>query len=362
MSSEPPEVAEDHLTFSRWVAETIVRWRIIARAIGLTVLAAIVALFLIPPVYRSRTSFVANTSSANKLPAAVSSGALAGLASQLGVSSTTDPSESPNFYMQLIQSRELLTRLLLSRFPDPRGTSPHDSATLVDILRIHNSDPKRRLEIAIKKMSKDIDGNYDQKTNLVWINVDAQWPDLSAAAANRTIELVTAFNKEQRVSRMRSKRVFLEERVALAKSGLEASEARLRQFYEQNRSWRASPSLVSDEQQLQRDADRTAELYLQLQRQMETTLLDEVNGAPLITLVDSAVPPRKAEWPRYRVLLMSTLTAGLLLGLMFAGAAAIIADWSRRNPNSASGLEQAVRRARSEIFGMLRRKHAVRDR
>jgi len=111
------------------------------------------------------------------------------------MASGSDPSESANFYMELIQSRELLTRLLLSRFHDPRSASPGDSATLLDILRIRNSDPKRRLEIAIKRMSTDIDGNYDIKTNLVWIEVDAQWPELSAAMANRTIDLVTGFQQ-----------------------------------------------------------------------------------------------------------------------------------------------------------------------
>src|SRR4051812_32457774 len=350
MTSGEPEVDHDPLTFSRWVGETLLRWRMVVGAILLTAIAAALAVILLPPVYRARASFVANASSSSRLPSSLSSsGALAGLASQFGVSSGADPSESPNFYMQLLESRELLTRLLLSRFPDPRATSRRDSATLLDILRVRNSDPRRRLEIAIKRMSKAIVGNYDMKTNLVWFNVDAQWPDLSSEIANRTTELVTAFNKEQRVSRTRSKRLFLEERVSLAKAALEASEARLREFYEQNRSWRASPSLVSEEQSLQRDSERAANLYLQLQQQMETTLLDEVNNAPLITVVDSAVPPRKAEWPRYGILLVSTVMSGFLIGIFLAGSVAIIADWRRRNPQAARELSTTIERVRSEM-------------
>lgn len=356
MTSGATEVPDDHLTFSRWVGDTLVRWRIVVRAILVVLVLAVLAVLLLPPVYRTRASFVANLSSGNKLPSAISGGgALAGLASQFGVSSTSDPSESPNFYMQLIQSREVLTRLLQSRFPNPRATSPRDSATLLDILRIRNGDPKRRLEIAIKRMSKAIDGNYDMKTNLVWINVDTQWPELSSEVANRIIDLVTTFNKEQRVSRTRTKRLFLEERVGLARTALENAEARLRDFYEQNRSWRTSPSLVSEESALQRDAERTANLYLQLQQQMETTLLDEVNNSPLITLVDSAVPPRKAEWPRYGVLLMSSLTSGLLLGLLLAGSAAIMADWRRRNPAEADELAEKVKRVKSDMRRFYRR-------
>ena len=345
-----------HLTFSRWFAETLLRWRIIARAIGVVIVAAILAVIFIPPVYRSRASFVANTSASSKLSSSItSSGALGGLASQLGMASGSDPSESANFYMELIQSRELLTRLLLSRFHDPRSASPGDSATLLDILRIRNSDPKRRLEIAIKRMSTDIDGNYDIKTNLVWIEVDAQWPELSAAMANRTIDLVTAFNKEQRVSRAKSKRVFLEGRVNLAREALLSAEARHRAFFDQNRSWRTSPGLLFEEKQLQRDEDQTAALYTMLQRQLETALLDEVNDAALITVVDSAVPARKAQWPRYGILLVSTLMAGLLLGLMVAGGAAILADWRSRNPDSASAFGNSMGRVRHEIRRVFRR-------
>ena len=350
------EVVDRHLTFSRWFAESLLRWRIIARVMGLTIVVAILAVIFIPPVYRSRASFVANTSASSKLSGSIaSSGALGGLASQLGVGSGSDPSESANFYMELIQSRELLTRLLLSRFRDPHSASPRDSATLVDILRIRNSDPKRRLEIAIKRLSTDIDGNYDMKTNLVWIEVDAQWSELSAAMANRTIDLVTAFNKEQRVSRAKSKRVFLEGRVNLARGALQSAEEKHRAFYDQNRSWRTSPSLTFEEKQLQREEDQTADLYTMLQRQLETALLDEVNDAALITVVDSAVPAQKAQWPRYGVLLVSTLMAGLLLGLMIAGGAAILADWRSRNPDSAATFGDSIGRVRHEIRRAFRR-------
>jgi uncharacterized protein involved in exopolysaccharide biosynthesis len=351
------ELRDYHLTFSRWFSETLLRWRIIARAIAALFVVAILAVILIPPVYRSRASFVANTSASSKLSSGIASstGALGGLASQLGVGGTSDPSESASFYMELIRSRELLTRLLLSRFPNPRASSPNDSATLLDILRIRNSDPRRRLEIAIKQMGSAIDGNYDLKTNLVWIEVDAQWPELSAAMANRTIDLVTAFNKEQRVSRAKSKRVFLEGRVNLAKEALQLAEARHRAFYDQNRSWRTSPSLIFEEKQLQREDDETADLYTMLQRQLETALLDEVNDAALITVVDSAVPARKAQWPRYGVLLVSTVLAGFLLGLMLAGGAAILADWRSRNPDSASAFGDSMGRVRHEIRRVFRR-------
>jgi uncharacterized protein involved in exopolysaccharide biosynthesis len=223
------------------------------------------------------------------------------------------------------------------------------------MLRIRKKDPQRKLELGIKQMSKDIAGKFEPKTNLVSIDVDAEWPDLSAAVANRTIELVTAFNKEQRTSRARTKRVFLAGRVELARNELKSVETKHREFYDQNRLWRTSPDLIFEEKQLQRDEDQAADLYLSLQRQFESALLDEVNDAALITVVDSAVAPRKAQWPRYWILLASTLMAGGLLGFLVAGGAAILEDWRKRNPDSAQHLGGSIGRMTREIRGAFRR-------
>ena len=351
------QTSDDHLTFSQWFANSLVRWRTILRVMGLMLVVAVLAVIFIPPIYRSQASFVANSSASSKLSSGLAggTGGLGGLAAQLGVSTNLDPSESPNFYIQLIESRELLTRLLKSRFRDPRSASPRDSVPLLDLLRIRKKEPLRRLELGIKQMSKDIDGKFEPKTNLVTIEVDAEWPDLSAAVANRTIELVTAFNKEQRTSRARTKRVFLEGRVNLARSELQSVEAKHRAFYDQNRLWRSSPELMFEEKQLQRDEDQAADLYLSLQRQFESALLDEVNDAALITVVDSAVPPRKAQWPRYWILLASTLMAGLILGFLVAGAGAILEDWRARNPDSAANFDGSIGRIKREIRGAFRR-------
>lgn len=354
MLQPQPAVEESHLTFSRWAAATLARWRVVAATLGITYVAGLLAVLLIPPVYRSHASFVANSSGQSKLPSGLTSaGPLSGLASQLGVSTTADPSESPNFYIELIASRELLTRLLLSKFQNPRGTAARDSVTLLDILKLRSSDPRRRLELGIKRMSSDIVSDFSVKTNLVWIDVDAQWPDLSAAIANRTIGLVTAFNREQRVSRARSKRVFLEERVDSAKAQLREAEDRQRQFYEQNRLWRNSPDLTFEEGRLRREAETASDLYLTLQHQLESARLDEFSDAALITVVDSAVAPKKAQWPRYGVLLITATSAGLILGLLVAGCKAVLSDWALRNPGAAADVRDSVAKTKAELRAAL---------
>jgi uncharacterized protein involved in exopolysaccharide biosynthesis len=333
------------LTFSVWIAGIIARWRLVLQVMAVTLVAAALAAVFLPPVYEARASFVTSSSSGSKMSNALGSASsmgLQGVASQLGLPTGGDPSESPNFYVKLVQSEELRRRLLNSKFQNPRTANPRDSATLLQILRIRNDDSVRRMEIALRKMQKSISTDFDLKTSVVDLVVKARWSDLAAAMANRTVELVDAFNHEQRVTRARSRRVFVQGRLDSAKVQLQQQEERQRYFYDQNRQWRSSPQLVFEEGRLRRNVDVATDLFLQLQRQFEAARLDEINDAPLITVVDPAHAPHKAQWPRYWLLLASSLAVGGLIGVLVAGSATILADWRRRNPDSAGALSESV--------------------
>src|SRR3954464_8986551 len=148
--------ADDHLTFTRWAAGVVERGRSVLWFGGAGLAAALLATVLVPAVYRSNASFVANSSGQSKVQSAAASSPISGLLSQFGGTLGGDPSESPNFYMELLYSRELLTRLLESKFPDPRTTSVRDSARLVDMLRLRSKDSVRRMELGVKKLTKSI--------------------------------------------------------------------------------------------------------------------------------------------------------------------------------------------------------------
>lgn len=332
----------------------VARWRAAAIAALIVLALAPLSLVLVPPSYRALASFVANPSTSAKLSGGGLTGsALGGLAAQLGFSGTSDPSESPAFYERLLHSRALLSRLLLTRFADPREDAPADSATLVEILEVRGSDPERRLENGVKLLDKRLVTELEQTTDMVFIRFDAHWPELSAAVVNRAVALVSEFNREKRTERIGSRREFLENRTTQARVTLTDAEAALRSFYEQNRTWRNSPSLVYAEQQLQRRVDMAQELYLALEREYNSALLDEFNTAALITVVDHAVPARKAQWPRYGLLLMTTMFVAFVAALVTAGTASIVDDWRRRNPDGALTFRDALRRAGQEIGSLV---------
>jgi uncharacterized protein involved in exopolysaccharide biosynthesis len=220
---------------------------------------------------------------------------------------------------------------------------------LIDILKLRSDEPRRRMELGVKMMIKAVQGGMDPKTNLVWFSVDAQYPELSSEISNKLIALVSTFNRETRVSRAKSKRQFLERRLDSAKAELGAAEARLRYFYEQNRGILSAPALKFEEQRLRRETDADSELYLSLQSQLEIARIDEINDAALITVIDTAVVPRKAQWPRYGAITITALALGLLAGFLLAGSLAVMEFWRDQNP-------EEWRRLRTAMSDLKRRK------
>lgn len=342
MEASEQAPADDHLTFTRWAAGVVERLRSVLWFALAGLAAALIATLVVPAVYRANASFVANSSGQSKVQSASASSPISGLLSQFGGTLGGDPSESPNFYLELLSSRELLTRLLESKFPDPRTASVRDSARLVDILRLRSKDPVRRMELGVKKLGKTVNGGLDAKTNLVWFSTDAEYPQLSSQIANRLMGLVSSFNRETRVSRAKSKREFLERRLDSAKTELRQAEENLRFFYEQNRGILAAPGLKAEEARLKRAVDIQSDLFLNLQSQLEVARIDEINDAALITVIDTAVVPRKAQWPRYGIASMAGLFIGLLIGLLVAGSAAVFTDWRARHPDDWSEFRGAV--------------------
>jgi len=346
------------LTFAALLAGMLVRWREAVTVAVATVVVALALSLVLPSSYRAAASFV-TTDAGVQLPRGLGDLAaepgLGGLASQLGLGITKDPSESPAFYVALLNSRELLTRLVLSRFPDPQSRATADSADLVGFFRIRSDDRARAVEIAVKRLRHSLRSSADLRTNLVTVQVDARWPSLSADIANRAVALVSTFNREQRLSRARARREFLESRVAAAVAELRAAEDSQRRFYERNRLWQNSPTLLVEERRVRRQVETANDLYLTLRRESESARIDEVNTTPVITVVDEAVTPRRRQWPQRTLILLTAALLGGVLGMLWAAARELFTHWERQNPQEADALRHTAARVGHEATAVFRR-------
>lgn len=348
MPNSPDVGRTGHLAFADWLSGVLLRWKVIAWSLLVTFLAAGAAVFVINPRYEAEASFLVNGAGAGK--GAAGGSGLAGLAGQLGLGTMGDASESPAFYKELLESRELLTRLLLSKFPDPRSSSPRDSAQLIDLINIRQTEPHDRMERAVKKLRRRVTAETNVKTPLVRVFAVTQWPELSAQVDNRAMDLVNLFNREQRTSRARAKRIYLQERLDSVSAELRTAEERRRVFVSGNRKMDFSPSLQLNDEQLRHNVDVTRENFQSLQKQFDDARMDELNDAPLITIVDAAIPPYKPTWPRFGWIVAGCIIIGLILGAVIAGTLTVFDAWAARNPVSAKRLSGAWMYAKHSIL------------
>jgi len=318
-SSPPPRIIERGGEISLLeLLNVLLRRRRLALCLPLaTALLTGVVAFLLPVWYSAKASFVPEAPPTAQLP-----GGLAGLASQVGLTLGAEPSQSPDFYSRVLRSRELLERILLTRYLDPRSTeTPVDSITFMRILRVNGDDEADSLHNGVKALDKLLSVDVDDQTNIVTFRVDAPSPELAAQVAKRFIEYLNDFNTHTRQSRAGERRKFIEQRLSEGESDLHKAEEDLRTFYERNRSWQGAPQLVFEEGRLHRRVEIRQDLYLTLSRQYQSARIEEVNDTPVITVVDHPVPPTEKARPKRALLIVLGFFLGGIVAIIYATGA-----------------------------------------
>lgn len=287
--------------------------------IGLPLVAALVTLpvtFLLPRRYSATTTFVPESGRVPRLPAGLSA-----LAGQLNLDLLAgQASQSPRFYAELVGSREISDRVLLSRYAARSGG---DSVRLLDLLRVRGRTLNDSLERGRRVLRKRVGTRVSAQTGVVRLDVTMSDPRLAAEVANRFVQLLNEFNSQYRQSQARERRRFVQEQASSAERELREAENRLRDFYQTNRLWQQSSQLTFEEGRLRRQVEIRQEVFMTLRRELESARIEEVNDTPVITVVDSAVPPQRRSFPNRKVLLLSALFAGLAV----AGAWAVVAEY-----------------------------------
>ncbi|MGH7546741.1 MAG: GNVR domain-containing protein [Gemmatimonadales bacterium] len=322
-------------------------------AAGVPVALALVTLvvgLLLPPLYKGTTTFVPETRSQTRLPQG-----LAGLAGQFGITLPQEARESPQFYAQVVRSRQLMERVLLDRYLAPRPTrNDTDSVTLLAVLNVRGRSYADRLEKGYRKLDSRVTVSVDNQSNIISLSVDASDPGLAAAVANRFVTYLNEFNTSYRESRAGARRKFVERRVADADTALRRAEEAVKTFYERNRGWQESPSLVLAEGELRRQVTISQEVYVMLRREYETARIEEVNDTPVITVIDAAAPPQRRSWPKVELLTLLALVVGTMVGGVWAYAADYVDRVRRQEDAGYREFSALLRQARSDLVRRLR--------
>lgn len=296
------------------VAKILRRRRNFILATGLiSALTVAVITAVLPRSYTSSASFVLQ---GNRGSAASAAG---GLASQLGLSiGTGDAWQQPNFYADLVQSREILDAVANDTFCAPCHPVP-TRRSLAQLLDVSAPDSAHRIAAVAGELKKQLSASVALRTGLVTLEVTSRSPLLAEQIAQKVLDELTRFSLDTRRSQASSERQFAQQRMREVEANVRRAEAQLEDFYRSNRTFMNSPELRFYEQRLLRDVALQQDLYTALARSAEQARLDEVRDMPSMSIVDHANLPLEPN-PR-RLPLRASL--GGVLGLIVGAAIAI---------------------------------------
>lgn len=245
---------------------------------------------------------------------------LAGVAAQFGFNiGGGQSSESPDFYVALVQSRELLSKVVLSTYAFPIGRGRDSSGTLIGLMGHGGRSRDDSVLKAVTRLRDQVTVKDDQSTGIVTVTVPSDWPEVAVQINRRIIDLVNQFNVEQLQSQAGAERKFVESRMVMAQAALDSAEDGLRAFLERNKTYQTSPRLVFEEQRLQARVDLRQQVYTTLAQSYEQARIAEVRNTPQITVIDP--PEGSAERKRH---LARNTVLGLIGGMMFGLLAVLV--------------------------------------
>lgn len=246
-----------------------------------------------------------------------SSGASASL-SQLGLAGLLGGgNQSSQMYLDLLSSPVILGPVLDSTY----SVTEDGKARRTTLTKLYDGDAENSLKAranALDKLAKQIKAEI-RPGGAVSVDVTTTDRSLSQQIASRVFGRLNAFNMERRQQRASTEREFNEERLAAARVELRAAEGRLESFLQDNRAYRNSPTLVLEQDRLQREVTFRQALYTSVAQAYEQARMEEVRNTPTATVLEPPDFPLR-EAPRWGGLKSGStgLVVGLILGLVIS--------------------------------------------
>jgi uncharacterized protein involved in exopolysaccharide biosynthesis len=293
-----------------------------------------------PRQYTGRASFI-------PVEASSPQAGISALVSQFGIGPTAASGNSPDFYVELLQSAVLQREVLTMRYRLSSG----DSATLLRVMQITPDTGAKALSDGLRALRGVTSIDADRLTGVVHLEVYTKDRDLSSQVARRFLDLVNEFNLRRRQLRGHTEAEFMGERVAEAQRVLQEGEESLADFYRRNRRYQDSPALVAEEGRLQRVIGLRQQLYLSLSQSLQVARLQEVRNTPVIAVIEEPEGFVEAR-PRGTI---RNLVLGALAGLIMAVGLAFALEYLAESQRSGSSDYQVFKELWGQATAGLRR-------
>ena len=356
MDSEVTQVHADQVPYDDElslleVASLVVRRRrliIVSTLVG--ALLGVGVAFISPPEYTTTASFLPNEGDQSGLAGLAG---MAGLAQQFGfaIPRSSGAAQSPEFYRDLLQSREILSGVLRAGVEVVTATG----VTRVDLaehFEIKGETPEERTTRTRLYLANNvISVGVARETGVVTLRIRTDDPGLSAALGHQLLDLISAFDLETRQSQGSAERVFAEGRLEQLQLEFSIAEDSLKAFLIENRQVANSPQLTFENDRLERQVFMRQELVTAMAQAYEQARIDEVRNTPLITVIDRPEPAALPD-PRWLLEIVLGLSLGMMVGFGLAFVRAF-GERAKKKQNAAYGeFQEVMKDAKRDLLGL----------
>jgi len=293
---------------------------------------------------------------------------ISGIARQFGINLGGEGGDTPQFYMDLINSRSILGEVVKKEY-ELKTDSGVFRGNLIELFGSRTLKPRERLPVAIEHLKKQINVVSSPKTGVMTLTVNASTPEMAVQIANNILVQINAFNLSRRQQQASAERAFAEKTQGEAQAELRAAEANLEAFLMQNRDFARSPALQIEYGRLMRTVEMRQSLFTSLAGSYEQAKIEEVRDLPVITVLAAPEPPLMPESRRGIRRVMLALFLGLGIGALIAFARTGIAASTRGHPGDLAEFEELKRETIADLkrpwrpvvrlFTRGKRRHAV---
>lgn len=288
------------------------RWAVVAIVAGCAVGSAFVRLAQ-PRTYTAVASFVPDAvqslrGGGDVVPALAVLGGVGSARGALdemgtrgaGIPSALPPSAppvkplDPEFYWQLLRTRELLLAVSAGPFTisTPSGVR---TGTAADFYELPPGPAPQRTEDAARRVTREMTVLYSEKSGVLTLRVRALDPNFARLLTERLIDALREQHRRMADSRGAAQVAFLARTAADARREMTVAESELARFLSDNRAFSTASPLALEFRRRDADVLEKRRQYADLAVQLERARLDQSRVMPTISVVQRPETPPKPD-------------------------------------------------------------------
>ncbi|MGC9364408.1 MAG: GNVR domain-containing protein [Fidelibacterota bacterium] len=285
----------------------ILHWKLNFTVVMLAWIGIILYVFLVAE--KKYTADISIIPSAASFSSRLAGGNLSSLAGLTGLDLSTSSGQSQEMYEGILNSRQLLRRILYDTYDVIDGAGHKIKKNLIDYLEIKSEDDLEKFGKALKYFKEEVIYiGIDPESNILSLAVTLPDPYLAAEVANRMVTVLDDIVRNQVQKEYHEQYEYLTSRITQTQDSILAAEKDLEKFLEKM-SAIMEPSTQIKEIRYRRNLEIHTAIYTELAKQKEMFVLQNMVNLNPVKVLDQAIPPYKKSRPK-RILL--TISLGFL--------------------------------------------------